>query len=87
MGTDVYTPDVKNNPRLRGRRYETVAVWDPSWHGQHVTVRELVYYSSFRSLSLSHTYTHTMQVSADGKTVSKSQAYWYCLAMAKEGYR
>merc|ERR1711879_1060786 len=46
----------------RGRRYETVAVWDPSWHGQHVTV------------------------SADGKTVSKSQAYWYCLAMAKEGY-
>ncbi len=28
-----------------------------------------------------------MQVSADGKTVSKSQAYWYCLAMAKEGYR
>ncbi len=36
---DVYTPDVKNNPRLRGRRYETVAVWDPSWHGQHVTVR------------------------------------------------
>lgn len=62
MGMDVYTPDVKNNPRLRGRRYETVAVWDPSWHGQHVTV------------------------SADGKTVSKSQAYWYCLAMAKEGY-
>jgi len=59
---DLYRPDVKANPRLRNRRFRTGAVWDPTWHGQNVTV------------------------SSDGKTVQKTQSYWYCLAMAKDGY-
>jgi hypothetical protein len=90
LGTDFYTPDIKNSERLRSRRFETAAVWDPTWHGQNVAV----HFSLSRSggvvccvQRLPPCPFHEWQVSADGKTVTKTQSYWYCLAMAKEGYR